>query len=418
MRILLWEQHFRGAGHYVRMSEIASRLCERHEVSLLIGGHEPSFSRLSPVVRKVQLPIVVPRPQGPLDYIEREERADCYTAGDGGDIHAVLPERRRIIEEEVRRLRPDVFMTEYFPLGRSLFGEELLPAIACVRAQSGRVLCSVRDVLQGDIKARIGEDDRSHSYKRRLRFHEKGIATLNASFDHLLIHGDPRFMALDATVPSWLLEMIHIPVTYTGYVSERLPQKQGCPDEIAAMLDRGGFVVTSVGTGGSGGSDPFSHGGGAIGPAIEAWKLVAARGRAGQRTMVIFAGTHSTADDLERLRRACAGGPFLVLHATRDFLCWLQSADLSISRAGYNTCTNILATGVPSILLPSRSNIDQEPRARVFAIRGMGYVLHDDELNPERLAHIIERALERMPATHEVALDGAKATAALMESMA
>ncbi len=377
MRILLWEQHGRGAGHFMRMAEIASRLCVRHEVSLLIGGQEPAFSRLPPTVRRIALPVVVPRVRKVLDYLEQEERADSYAAEDGGDALPALRRRRQIIEEHVRREQPDVFVVEYFPLGRTVFGEELLPAIERVRAAGGRVLCSVRDILQGDIKARLEAPEPPDRRERRIRLHERMLGVLNGVFDHLLIHGDPDFLPLDATVPGSFLDRIRIPVTYTGYVSERLPRPEDCGSQIAAATERGGLVVASVGAGGSSGKGSLRHGAGS----------------------------------------GCGDGSVVVRRAAQDFLCWLQAADLSISRAGYNTCTNILATGVPAILLPSRSLSDQHARARVFAQKNIAQFLPDEELTPERLAVMIERGLGAVPTRHGVSLDGADATAAIVESL-
>jgi predicted glycosyltransferase len=417
MRVLLWEQHNRGVGHFMRMAAIASRLCERHEVSMFIGGYEPVFSRLPASVTKIQLPVLVPRAQAPGDHIEQEQYPSYYASGDGGDARAVLRQRRRVIEDWVLRFRPDVFVTEYFPLGRFLFGEELLPVIGELRARGARIVCSVREILQGNIREKLQEAGGGEHDTRRVQIHQQAIATLNAAFDHLLVHGDARFVPLGATVPRWLLKKISIPITYTGYVSEPLPQKHRSPKEIGELRDHGGFVIASVGAGGSGGRDRFVHGAAAITPAIEAWRTLAGCGRSGQRTMVIFTGVHDGEDDVRRLRRACADGPFLIHPATADFLSWLQVADLSISRAGYNTCTNILATGVPAILLPCRSLADQEARAHFFAERGIASVLGEDAVTPESLADAIVARLRVGRGAHQVSLDGAEVTAAVIESI-
>jgi predicted glycosyltransferase len=401
----------------MRMAAIGSHLCEHHQVSILIGGHEPEFSRIAPEINRVYLPPIVARGGGPLDYIEREQCRDCYAAEDGRDVRLAFQERRVIMEATVRDFRPDVLLTEYFPLGRSLFGDELLPVIRAVHDLGGVACCSVREILQGDIST-AANSNRAVDRRRYFDFHERSVAMLNENYDRLLVHGDPSLISLDMTVPSWILEMIRVPVTYTGYVSEELPDRSGCPDEIQDLLDGGGFVVTSVGAGGSAGRTGFTHGGEAIDAAIAAWKLLAASGRSGGRTMVIFAGAHGRHEEIRRIREACGDGPFLVRPAAPDFLCWLQAADLSISRAGYNTCTNILAVGVPAVLLPSRSNLDQDPRARIFAERGMVATLFEHELTPDRLATAMERGLSSCREKPGVNLDGAGVTASLIQSIA
>ena len=46
-----------------------------------------------------------------------------------------------------------------------------------------------------------------------------------------------------------------------------------------------------------------------------------------------------------------------------DFVSELATADLSISMAGYNTCTDILSAGVPALVYPFPENREQGMRA-------------------------------------------------------
>ena len=98
-----------------------------------------------------------------------------------------------------------------------------------------------------------------------------------------------------------------------------------------------------------------------------------------------------------------------------DFLEWLAVAELSVSRAGYNTCANLLEVGRRAVLIPDLSMSDQPVRARRFAALGLAEVLEDP--SPEACAEGILRALARPEPRHDLALDGAERTRRLIEAL-
>ena len=62
---------------------------------------------------------------------------------------------------------------------------------------------------------------------------------------------------------------------------------------------------------------------------------------------------------------------------TSDFLSYLAAADLSVSMAGYNTCMNVLASRVPSLVWPFAQNREQRLRAEVLQDRGLVGIIED-----------------------------------------
>jgi predicted glycosyltransferase len=102
---------------------------------------------------------------------------------------------------------------------------------------------------------------------------------------------------------------------------------------------------------------------------------------------------------------------------TADFLSYLAAADLSISMAGYNTCMNILATGVPSLVFPFSQNREQRIRAAKLAALGGFSLLREEDLEPSRLATLIAEVLSSpiKPGRIPVNLDGARETARWLE---
>ena len=102
---------------------------------------------------------------------------------------------------------------------------------------------------------------------------------------------------------------------------------------------------------------------------------------------------------------------------TTDFISYLAAADLSVSMAGYNTCMNILATGVPSLVLPFAQNREQRIRAEKLAALGALSLLQESDLEPSRLATLMAEVLNSgiRPVRVPVNLDGARQTARWLE---
>jgi predicted glycosyltransferase len=102
---------------------------------------------------------------------------------------------------------------------------------------------------------------------------------------------------------------------------------------------------------------------------------------------------------------------------TPDFLSYLAAADLSISMGGYNTCMNILASGVKALVWPYPGDREQGLRARRLQAIGAVTVLEETDLQADRLAAIIRRRIgagRRLSQT--IDLGGAARTAAWLQA--
>ena len=80
---------------------------------------------------------------------------------------------------------------------------------------------------------------------------------------------------------------------------------------------------------------------------------------------------------------------------TPDFLTYLDAADLSVSMAGYNTSMNLMAVGTPALVWPFAQNREQRLRAERLARLGGLKVLADADLEPNRLAGIMQSMLSQ-----------------------
>jgi len=384
-RVLVYAQHLSGVGHHVRTREIARALARDHRVCLVQGGRPVPRPDAGGGFEVVELPAILRGPEGlePLDGSR--------------SIDAVLRARAAILGSVAMELAPDVLIVEHYPFSKWELESEIEALIGAARAATPELelVCSVRDILT---RTRH-EPATAEAHRRRV------VSRLNAGFDALLVHSDPRFMRLEEHFAG--AGDLEIPVTHTGFVSEKpVPESQGRREQTASGPAGGPWVVVS--TGGGAGSAAL------VGRLVEAWDRLVSRGADAGRRLRIFRGlfwSEEEAEDLHRRvdGRRCVVGPF-----AGDFLRWIGQADLSISRAGYNTCANLLETRCRALLLPDPQMSDQPLRARRFAEHGLAEVVASGEPCVAELAEAIERALHRERPSHAFDLDGALRTSALL----
>lgn len=404
-RIVFYSQHLIGVGHHFRNREIVRALSRNHQVYFVDGGRQIPGGDLPDSVERIRLSPVFASQEGlSSDEPSRE-------------IHEVLRERCDVLCKTIENIDPDIFMIEFFPFGRGRLRSELISAIESARSTNPgvKVVCSLRDIpmraktddpvgppmpdvlaITGKLRfysVPFGGPQYIHTLMAR-RYYNEVCPTLNTHFDALLVHGDPKVTRLEEHFP-WV-EDIDIPIEYTGYVSEKLKserRKNGLPKR---------FVLISAG----GGAEAYEL----IVPCIEAWKLLLKQGVTQGREMVIFTGPFVPDDQFESLKLMCDGGPFRLSRFAPDFLSWMDVADFSISRAGYNTCMNVLETGTPALLVPSVPMGDQVFRAEKLSELELADVIASAELSPDIIAGVIAKGLSRSRSSHDIALDGANKT--------
>ena len=375
MKIIFYCQHVLGIGHFFRSLELC-RALHRHEVILVTGG--PGFEGGLPGhVREVRLPA-----------LEMDREFKDLRAAAGADLDTVRQQRRERLWALVDTESPELFLTELYPFGRKAFRFEIDPVLEAVadgRLPRCGVVCSVRDILV----------DKDMPQKHEART----VSVLNRFFNAVLVHADPRLVRLEETFSR--LPEITIPVTYTGFITP-MP-----------ALDARRCVRSALGLAAADRMIVASAGGGSVGmPLLEA--AVRAFGhlnRAGRTVLQVFTGPFLPEGDFEQLRSS-AGDGAAVDRFTPEFLSYLAAADLSVSMAGYNTTMNLLAARVPALVWPFSQNREQLLRSERIEALGALHLLREADLEPARLAALMDRLLERpqRPKT-DIDLNGARAAA-------
>jgi predicted glycosyltransferase len=383
MKIIHYCQHVLGIGHYFRSLEIA-RALYRHQVVFVTGG--PSVDvELPPHVTEYRLPGLR------MD----SNFKTLFPADENRSLAEVQEERKDLLYSLFEKTAPDLFLVELYPFGRKRFGFELLPLLKKI-SQGGfgaaKVVCSLRDILV--------EKEDQQAYERKV------LDSLNRYFNALLVHADRSIVALEETFLS--TAGIRLPTVYTGFVTSR--PEAGAGAKLRSRLEIGDneFLVVASAGGGKIGETLFRA-------VLDAYHLLADKNKL---RLHIFTGPLMTEVDFGALAKRAASMPGVkVTRFTEEFLSFLAAADLSISMAGYNTCMNILAAGVSALVWPFGQNREQRLRAEKLAVLSTLTLLSDADLEPGRLAALMDETLKRPGASvpAPVKLDGAQTTARWLE---
>ncbi len=351
--VLLYVQHLLGIGHLRRASLLAKALDQNGFSVVLVSGGAPVAGLDIGAAGFVQLPPLRTRDESFSELLDQSGRPidDAWKAA-----------RRARLLALYRTLKPRALLIEMFPFGRRQMRFELLPLLEAAAESTPRpqVLCSLRDVL---------------SRNRRPEKTAWMLDTFARHFDLALVHGDPDFLPLERSFPE--AAGIAAKLRYTGYVVDEMPDSE-------------------AGTAGTGEAIVSTGGGAVAGPLIEAALAARALSPLAEAPWRFLIGPNM-AEAAFRDLAARAGAGVTIERARPDFRSLLACAQLSISQAGYNTVLEVLAAGVPAVVVPfaAGSETEQSLRARLLAERGALSLVEEAALTPASLATAITAALAR-----------------------
>jgi len=342
-------------GHFFRILEIA-RAMDAFEVILVTGGAKVNAD-LPRHIRHFELPgLMMDESFSSLHSIDPEKT-----------VENVKSQREKLLLELVKLEKPDIFFIELYPFGRRAFRFELVPVLELIKKNQDwhcKVICSLRDILV--------EKENTLKYENRV------IQALNTFFDAVLVHSDPELIRLEDTFAG--LDRIKVPIVYTGFVTP-VPDP-GIGRQIRrniGMNEKTSLIVASAG-GGNVGAELLKstvHAFNRLAPELDVM-------------LNIYTGPYMDRNDKKYLF-SFADKRIKIEEFTPDFVSLLGTADLSISMAGYNTCMNIVAAGVPALVFPFARNREQRQRAMKLAEFAPIIVLGEKELEPEKFSRIIEK---------------------------
>jgi predicted glycosyltransferase len=371
-KILFYVQHLLGIGHLARASRVAAALQNDGFAVTMVTGGLPVRGFPPSQLDHIALPAVTSASEAFSGLINAE----------GCPVDEAFKARRRdLLIETLHELQPDIVVIEAFPFGRRQMRFELLPLLDAIAGMNPRpkLVTSVRDLLQERVKSGRNEET---------------VELLNAHFDLVMVHGDPKFARLEDTFP--LTANIRPPVGYTGLVAAPPP---ALPNENFRVL--------------------VSAGGGAAGADLVKATIEAARLLPDAENWALITGPNLPQAIYDAATTEAPPG-LRLFRFREDFPSLLSGAELSVSQAGYNTVCDVLRAGCRSLLVPfsAGGETEQTARARRLERLGLATTLPEQGLTGWQLAAAIAEALARpKPPAAALDLDGANGAATLLRKL-
>ncbi len=375
-RVLFYVQHLLGIGHLKRVVTLARAMKDADlAVTVVTGGEEVEILD-SAGLDFVQLP--------PLRTADRS--FSKLVDGSGNEVDdAYKDSRRNRLLNLFHDLKPRVLIIELYPFGRGMMRFELLPLLEAAKNANPKpqIVCSVRDILV---------------QKNRPWRDAEMVADAKASFDHILVHGDPDFIKFGDTFDAadQLTDMLH----YTGYVVDPSVFDGSSGDQGT------GEVIVSSGSGAV--AEKLMR------TALEAKQLSTLKD---SRWRLLVGHSLPQEIFIELANQAAPLENVVVERARADFVQLLNNCRLSISQGGYNTVMEVLATGAPAVAVPYAGGHETEQTRRVGKLAEKGYLqmIPEEELTVENLVAAIDSAGSRNREKKiTLNLEGAAATARLI----
>lgn len=375
-RVLVYSHDTYGLGHARRSLLLAESLAARPEVGPVLvatGSPRAQSFRLPAGVDTLKLPAATKEPGGAY-------RARTLGVG----LDDLVSIRSHLLEAAVQSFHPDLILVDHAPVGMA---GELWPVLRKLAAapRRPRLVLGLRDVIDDPERVRDEWSDLG------------AWPMLERLYDRVLVYGDP---AIPTTAHELDLEgRLGGKVRHVGYLA-----RSAAP---AVIDDDRPTIVVTVGGGGDGL------------PVLEAYAefLESSPGPRPFRSVVLTGPLLSLRRRHAVTDRLVAADPGVEVH---DFLPdperHFASAAGVVSMAGYNTTCELLAAGVPALLVPRCApRAEQRLRAERLAAAGALRVAQVDVLTGALGPFIDEAMASRTRPAPVVALDGvARATAEIV----
>jgi len=375
MNLLIVVTHLLGTGHLSRSLTLGRAFAAAgHNVTVASGGM-PAPQLNHNGVRLLQLPPL--RSDGTnftslLDRTGQEAGTETMIARQSALISALEPV-------------PDILITELFPFGRRVLGDEFRGLLEVAKAlpRPPVILASIRDILAPPSKP--SKATRTDEIIARF-------------YDAVLVHSDPRGNRLEQSWP--VSDILRPSLRYTGYVAS--PPAEPHPDQVG----QGEILV--------------SAGGGAVGAFLFETAIGAAR-LMPDRNWRLLVGGGDAKDRIANLQSHNPPGNTRIEPTRPDFRQMLYHAAASVSMCGYNTALDLLQAGTRAVLVPFDDGQEVEQGLRALSLGhlpGMA-VLRSVDLTPRALCNALESVIsDPQRDQSKLKFDGAAQTVKLAVEMA
>ena len=357
MRFLFYSHDGLGLGHTRRHLAVAAALAELDRTaSILLATGADFISRLG-VPRQVEV-LKLPG----LQKIGNENYTARHLQIPGSEIRAL---RSALLLATVKAFRPDVVLVDKHPFGAS---GEFKAGLQALRRQGGRAVLGLRDIL--DEPDQVLREWRPYQMQHRIAKH----------FDQVLVYGERAVFdpIREYQFPADMTERTR----FCGYVVND-EHTVVVPDPQPPFPGRAGRPRPVVLATAGGGEDGFKM--------LETF-IRAAHGAPWQGCVV--AGPMTPDVELAELERLAEQFGVIFRTFVPHLALLFDSADALVCMGGYNTLTEAVFHGIPTVCVPRTvPRTEQLIRAEAFARLGLLQVCRAVELQPGLLRKKIATAL-------------------------
>ena len=356
LKVLLYSHDSVGLGHLRRNLAIAGEITAKFENStvMIVTGSACATQFVLP--RNTDL-IKIPT-------ITKDDAGDYVTDSFGGSLQVTLAFRSKMILEAFRSFEPHLVIVDHQLTG--LKGEALA-MLREAKTKESLLFFGMRDVKDGAEAVRRAWDNADCRW------------ALNNCYDQVCVYGmqevfDPR----EAYAP--LLDEVKR-CDFTGFIVR--PEKHVATRQAPRARKK---VLVIFGGGGDGAQRAEQY-------------LQALTNTPAHWDSHIITGPLMDPDVIRRLtskaKKIQPLGSVTIKRFHRDIPRLLSRVDAVVSMAGYNSCAEILQSGVPAVLMP-RSFPREEQLIRAMRMAQLGWVSAMPQANPdpEYIIDAVEWALE------------------------
>jgi predicted glycosyltransferase len=362
-RLMFYSHDAQRLGHIRRNLNIANSLVEAGldvTVLLVCGSRKVSGFQVGRSIDTLILPALSKHTDG------------AYRPRSLGIDHSQLLEfRRQTILAAAQSFKPDILIVDKQPLG---FQGELLPALELVRKRGGRSILGLRDIIDTPEVARAEWEQAG------------GDDAVLALYDSIWIYGDRS--VYDLTKDYRFSDALRLKTWFTGYLNplDLMASATSAKAEIPESPRKGQprNVLCLVG----GGQDGYQ---------LSNLFLKSDLGK-NQRGILVTGPYMSENHRFKLAEKARKRGDFQVHTFFPSLLPLMRKADLVVSLGGYNTVCELLALGIPSLIIPRIvPRQEQLIRAQLFQELGLLSWIHPESVTREAISTWVQQKDHRQP---------------------
>ena len=349
LRVYFPVESLTGLGHFNRAGLLVRAMRAAGMEVTVASGTFVDEARFFPDAHRATLPAYVHRTKDGKHTVW-DENGQKRTV-DNFNMNKWRAERADAHRRIVREFKPNIIVVEFWPFSR----RNLTNEVNAIRAQSlangtrAMWVTSVRDVIKGDVRNLEGK--RAENQKNT----DKSVLDKLRRIDAIIVHGDERLIKLTNTFGG--LKGVAGKTFYSGYVVAPIPQRD------AEINDKDRSILFHVGSGSNGADLMIS--------AAKAWQYASPEIK--ERTWHFVTGPRFPDQGWSELSTILAGygkpmqignetpyvaeagrerPQFVVERYRSDLVPLMVNSALSVSYAGLQHDTEIMASGAKALLIP------------------------------------------------------------------